>query len=113
MCFFVCMCVCVCACVYECVCVYACVCVIQQVLKQLQTLLWLLCRRRLVRLTDAITLSCFQAMEEDMEMRQAALDSVKIAAEELLKQAGNDQDEAVRGKHAQMLICCFCCANTK
>ena len=52
-------------------------------------------------------------MEEDMEMRQAALDSVKIAAEELLKQAGNDQDEAVRGKHAQMLICCFCCANTK
>ena len=32
-------------------------------------------------------------------MRQAALDSVKIAAEELLKQAGNDQDEAVRGRH--------------
>ena len=41
---------------------------------------------------------CFQAIEEDMEMRQAALDSVKLAAEELLKQAGNDQDEAVRGK---------------
>ena len=47
-----------------------------------------------------------------MEMRQAALDSVKIAAEELLKQAGDDQDEAVRGKRAQMLIHCFCCANT-
>jgi hypothetical protein len=35
-----------------------------------------------------------------MEMRQAALDSVKIAAAELLKQAGSDQDDAVRGLYS-------------
>ena len=38
-----------------------------------------------------------------MDMRQAALDSVKAAAEELLKQAGSDQDEAVRGRHSSSL----------
>ncbi|KAL8599003.1 hypothetical protein ACOMHN_006812 [Nucella lapillus] len=37
-----------------------------------------------------------KAIEEDMEMRQAALESVKSAAEELLKEAGSDQDEAVK-----------------
>ena len=42
--------------------------------------------------------SDYQAIEEDLEMRQAALDSVKLAAEELLKQAGTEQDEAVKGE---------------
>ncbi|KAK7099742.1 hypothetical protein V1264_022800 [Littorina saxatilis] len=37
-----------------------------------------------------------KGVEEDLEMRQAALDSVKMAAEELLKQAGTEQDEAVK-----------------
>jgi len=35
---------------------------------------------------------------EDMDMRQTALRSVKSTAEELIKQASNDQDEAVQGK---------------
>lgn len=39
-----------------------------------------------------------QAMEEDLEMRHNALESVKNAAEELLRQAGDEQDEAVKGK---------------
>lgn len=40
-----------------------------------------------------------QAVEEDLEMRHAALESVKNTAEELLRQAGNEQDEAVRGQY--------------
>lgn len=33
-----------------------------------------------------------------MGMRLSALESVQTAAEELIKQAGNSQDEAVKGK---------------
>ena len=32
-----------------------------------------------------------------MDMRQSALKSIKAAAEELIKQASNDKDEAVQG----------------
>ena len=39
-----------------------------------------------------------QALMEDMQMRLTALESVKNAAEDLIKQASNDQDEAVQGK---------------
>ena len=35
---------------------------------------------------------------EDMQMRLTALESVKNAAEDLIKQASDDQDEAVQGK---------------
>lgn len=38
-----------------------------------------------------------QALIEEMPMRLSALESVQAAAEELIKQAGNSQDEAVKG----------------
>lgn len=38
-----------------------------------------------------------KALMEDMEMRQTALQSIKSTAEDLIKQAGSDQDLAVRG----------------
>ena len=46
-------------------------------------------------------------MEEDLEMRQAALDSVRMAAEELLKQAGAENDDAVKGQMKWLLTYLF------
>ena len=42
-------------------------------------------------------MSATQALLEDMQMRLSALESVKNAAEDLIKQASDDQDEAVQG----------------
>lgn len=38
-----------------------------------------------------------QALLEEMQMRLSALESVQNAAEELIKQASNSQDDAVKG----------------
>ena len=38
-----------------------------------------------------------QALADDMQMRLSALESVKNAAEDLIKQATDSQDEAVQG----------------
>jgi len=39
-----------------------------------------------------------QALLEEMPMRLNALESVQAAAQELIKQAGDSQDDAVKGK---------------
>jgi hypothetical protein len=38
-----------------------------------------------------------QTLIEDMQMRLSALESVQNAAEELIKQASDSQDDAVKG----------------
>lgn len=44
-----------------------------------------------------------QALLDDMDMRQSALKSIKAAAEELIKQASNDKDEAVQGGYTNWI----------
>lgn len=48
--------------------------------------------------SQLVFFSDLKALLEDMEMRQTALQSIKSTAEDLIKQAGSDQDDAVRGE---------------